>query len=91
MVELGFALQGVVFGLAGGLAPGPLTALVIGQTLRFGPREGIKVAFAPMVTDGPMMALAFLATGLLAGATTGLGVISLVGAAFLAWLAWDSV
>ena len=44
---LSFLAVGVTFGLAGGLAPGPITALVIGQTLRYGRSEGVKVALAP--------------------------------------------
>ena len=51
-------LFGVVFGLAAGLMPGPLLALVIQQTLRHGPGEGIKVAAAPLLTDLPIVAAA---------------------------------
>lgn len=81
---------GVVLGLAGGLAPGPLTALVLSQTLRFGTREGIKTAFAPVLTDGPMLAAAALALSSMSGADPMLGGVALVGAAFLTWLAWDT-
>jgi len=42
-------------GLAGGLAPGPLTALVITRALRYGPRAGAVVALAPVLTDGPLL------------------------------------
>ena len=90
MEELSLFARGAVFGLAGGLAPGPLTALVMSQTLRHGPREGIKVAFAPVVTDGPMMVMSGLLAGALDRLGNGLAVISLVGAAFLVWLAWDT-
>jgi len=66
-----------------------LTALVITQTLRHGPVEGAKVAIAPLVTDGPLL----LGSAWLAGALgeRGLGVISLIGAAFLTWLGWETV
>ncbi len=82
-------LTGATLGAAGGLAPGPLTALVISQTLRHGTLEGSKVGVAPLVTDGPMLlASAWLATSL---GAQGLAVISLVGAVFLVWLGWHTL
>ena len=84
-------LFGVVFGLAAGLMPGPLLALVIQQTLRHGPREGIKVAAAPLLTDLPIVAAALFALNRLADADGVLGAISLLGAAFLGYLAYESV
>ena len=41
-----FILLGVAFGLAGGLVPGPLTALVISQTLRFFSMGRLQVSLA---------------------------------------------
>ena len=84
-------LFGVVFGLAAGLMPGPLLALVIQQTLRHGPREGIKVAAAPLLTDLPIVAAALFALNRLVDADGVLGAISLLGAAFLSYLAYESV
>ncbi len=84
-------LFGVVFGLAAGLMPGPLLALVVQQTLRHGPREGIKVAAAPLLTDLPIVAAALFALNRLADADGILGTISLLGAAFLGYLAYESV
>ena len=68
---------GVVFGLAAGLMPGPLLALVIQQTLRHGPGEGIKVAAAPLLTDLPIVAAALFALDRLVDADGVLGAISL--------------
>ena len=84
-------LFGVVFGLAAGLVPGPLLALVIQQTLRHGAGEGIKVAAAPLLTDLPIVAAALFALNRLADADGVLGAISLLGAAFLGYLAYESV
>ena len=84
-------LFGVVFGLAAGLMPGPLLALVIQQTLRHGPGEGIKVAAAPLLTDLPIVAAALFALNRLADADGVLGAISLLGTAFLGHLAYESV
>jgi threonine/homoserine/homoserine lactone efflux protein len=81
---------GVLFGLSAGLAPGPLFALVITQTLRFGAGQGIRVALAPLLTDLPIVA----ASVLLVGSAGVLGwlpaVISLAGAMFVASLALDT-
>ena len=84
-------LFGVVFGLAAGLMPGPLLALVIQQTLRHGPGEGIKVAAAPLLTDLPIVAAALFVLNRLADADGVLGAISLLGAALLGHLAYESV
>ena len=37
-----------VYGLSAGFSPGPLLALVIAQTIRFGFREGARAAMAPL-------------------------------------------
>ena len=57
-----FMTSGIVLGLSGGLSPGPLTALVISQTLRFGARGGMLVALAPILTDAPLVIAAGLFT-----------------------------
>lgn len=77
----------LVFGLYAGLAPGPTLTLVVSQTLRFGRREGIKVACAPLVTDAPIVALSLLVLSSLEGLDRVLGTVSLVGAAFLLFVA----
>jgi len=83
---------GVVLGLAAGFAPGPLLALVLAQSIRFGTREGLKVAAAPLITDVPIV---ILATGLVVAAAEAagglLGAISLAGAVFVAYLGMESI
>ena len=86
---------GALFGLAAGLAPGPLLALVISQTLRHGARDGVRVALAPLVTDVPIVAVCVLLVGMVEGASgplagIALAGIALAGAAFVTWLAWDT-
>jgi len=81
-VDLMF-LSGAVMGLSGGLAPGPLTTLVLSHTLMYGRREGIKAALAPLITDGPIILFSMWLLGRMAGAESLLGAISLVGALVL--------
>ena len=86
-----FLLTGVVVGLAGGFSPGPITTLVIVQSLRYGLREGLKVAIAPALTDAPVAVVALLVIGQLEDASRALGVIALAGATFLTYLAYESI
>lgn len=72
MTEL---LAGLSIGLAAGLAPGPLQALVLTATLRNGFGAGWRVAAAPLLTDAPIIALTVLAVGSLPdGAVRSLGI-----------------
>lgn len=95
MTEEGWPLylylaSGASMGLAGGLAPGPLTALVVSQTLRYGTKEGVLVAFAPVFTDGPLIAISAVALSALSQYPSAFGVVALCGAVFLTWLAIDT-
>jgi len=57
-----FWSAGFAQGLAAGLSPGPFLALVLTEGLRRGPRAAALVVTAPLVTDGPIILLAFLLT-----------------------------
>ncbi len=78
-------LAGLLLGLAGGLSPGPLTALVLGESLRGGKKAGLRVAVAPLVTDGPLILLALWVGEFQGPWRIALG---LAGAGMLLYLAW---
>ncbi|NMC50484.1 MAG: lysine transporter LysE, partial [Desulfovibrio sp.] len=59
-----FLAAGAALGASAGFSPGPLLTLVLAQTLAHGPREGIKVAMAPLLTDIPMLVASLLALSL---------------------------
>ncbi len=84
------AVTGVVFGLAAGVTPGPLLALVVTESLRGGVRAGMRVAAAPLLTDAPIVLVSVLLLTRVTG-TTVLGALALAGALLLAALAWDSL
>lgn len=86
-----FLLSGLGLGLAAGLSPGPLMALLVAQTLRHGTGEGLKVAVVPPLTDVPIVALSLLVLARLSGHERLLGAIAIAGAAYLIWLAWESL
>lgn len=58
MTEL---LLGAGLGLAAGISPGPLQALVVTAALRSGFGAGVRVAIAPLLTDAPIVAASVLA------------------------------
>ncbi len=91
MQALTFLAAGCIFGLAGGFSPGPTTTVVVSQTLRFGVLDGIKVAIAPALTDAPIILVAVLLVGQLARFEPVLGIISLLGAVFLLYLAFENL
>ncbi len=84
-------LAGLTLGLSAGFSPGPLLALVISHSLRYGFRAGIAAACAPLVTDAPIVLLSVLVSGALSESRHALGAISLAGSAFLVYLAIDCV
>lgn len=88
---LGFLLTGITLGVAAGLSPGPLTALLVSQTLRYGVREGVKVSLAPVLTDLPIVALSLLVLSQLSDLTSVLGWISIVGGLYVGWLGVESL
>lgn len=81
---------GAGLGLSAGLAPGPLTALVLAQALRHGTHEGLKVAAAPLVTDLPIVTLTLLALAWLADATRVLASLAIAGGLYLCVLARET-
>ncbi len=52
-----YLIQGIVYGFAAAVTPGPLSMYLISQTLSFGWRRSIPVAFSPIISDGPIAVL----------------------------------
>jgi threonine/homoserine/homoserine lactone efflux protein len=55
-----YILQGIVYGFAAAAQPGPLQTYLISQTLRTGWKRSLPAAFAPLLSDGPIIALSLL-------------------------------
>jgi len=83
-------ISGLLLGFVAGVAPGPLLALVVSQTLTYGVTEGVKVAVAPLITDVPIVLAALLLGSALASQPIPLGLLSLTGAGYISYLAWES-
>jgi len=88
MIEL--LIAGITLGLYAGFSPGPLLVLVISQTIKHGYREGIKVAFAPIFSDIPIIIICLLFLSLISRYTSILGIISIIGGLYLLYLAYES-
>jgi len=86
-----FLLTGVVLGFSAGISPGPLLALIISETIRHHTFAGVKVAFAPLITDVPIVVLCFLVLNRVSNVPAVLGVISILGGLYVAWLGIDSL
>lgn len=86
-----YLLTGATLGLAAGISPGPILALVIRESLQNGRKAGIKVATVPLFSDLPIVLLTLFILDHFADYNTILGIISFLGAGFLLLLAWESI
>ena len=78
-----FVIAAAVFGLSGGLSPGPLLTLVVSETLARGRNAGLAVSMSPLITDGPAIAAAVFLLGRVENSDAALGIISIAGGALL--------
>ena len=85
-----FLISGVILGLVEGYKPGPLTTVVVTQTLKHNWKSGLKVAISPLLTDGPIILICALIYRNLTNFAIGNSLLSLAGGFFLLWLAYDS-
>ncbi len=86
-----YLTMGAVFGLTAGISPGPLLTLVISETLRHNKTEGVKIAVAPLITDIPIVLLTIFILSKMASSDFVLGIISILGGIFIAYLGYDSI
>jgi threonine/homoserine/homoserine lactone efflux protein len=81
-----FLISGIILGLASGISPGPLLALVFSETFKYGKKEGIKIAISPLITDLPIVLSVLFILSSLAEYSLIIGIISLFGACYLFYL-----
>lgn len=55
-----YFLQGTTLGLSASATPGPFLAFLLSQTLKNGWRHTWPASFAPLISDGPIIALVML-------------------------------
>lgn len=83
---LALLLQSLALGFSAGASPGPFQTYLITESAAYGWRAGLRIAFVPLVSDAPIIALMLFVLAQLP--TAALGVIGLVGVGVLLLLAW---
>jgi threonine/homoserine/homoserine lactone efflux protein len=84
--QIALLLQGLALGLSAAASPGPFQAYLISQALDGGWRRAAPVAFAPLISDGPIIIGALILLDHLPPVF--LRVISFAGGMFVLYLAW---
>jgi threonine/homoserine/homoserine lactone efflux protein len=82
-----YAIPAFIFGLTGGLKPGPLSVYVIHVTLTKGEKAGLLASFAPFASDGPIILLSLLILSQGKQYDFFIASLSLAGAAYLTLIA----
>ena len=55
-----YLIQGVTFGFAAAVQPGPYQTYLMSQALNYGWRRALPAALAPLISDGPIILLTLL-------------------------------
>jgi threonine/homoserine/homoserine lactone efflux protein len=94
---LAVLVQGIGYGFAAAAQPGPFQTFLVSQTLNRGWRRTLPMALAPLISDGPIIALSLLVLSRvpdwwqrLLNVASGLFLLYLAYAAYLSWRRFDS-
>jgi len=83
-----YLLKGLVLGFSAGAQPGPFQAYLISQSLSQGWRKTWMAAFAPLVSDGPIITLVLLVLSQVPDWFQ--QVLQVLGGLFVLYLAWGT-
>jgi threonine/homoserine/homoserine lactone efflux protein len=83
-----FILSGLTLGFAAGVQPGPFQTYLITQSLEKGWRKTLIAAFAPLVSDGPIILVALFVLNRMPASLQRW--LYIAGGAFILYLARDS-
>ncbi len=86
-----FLIKGILLGFAAGISPGPLNALLFSESLKGGIKSGLSVAFAPLITDAPIILLSLFLTFKIKNYSFVLGILDFAGAVYLTLLAVENI
>jgi threonine/homoserine/homoserine lactone efflux protein len=91
-----YLIQGIGYGFAAALQPGPFQTYLISQTLSNGCRQTLPAALAPLISDGPIIILTLVVLSHVPGwfqrflyIAGGLFILYLAYSAFIAWRNFD--
>ncbi len=85
-----FLFSGIILGIVEGYKPGPLTTVVITQTLKHNWKSGLKVALSPLLTDGPIIILCAIIYREFSEYHIASSGLSIAGGFFLVWLSYET-
>jgi threonine/homoserine/homoserine lactone efflux protein len=83
-----YLLAAAAIGFSAGVTPGPLQAVFLSYAIKGGWKKALPAAFAPLVTDGPVILLVLVILNNLPAVF--LRILQIGGAAFILYLAWES-
>lgn len=83
-----YVLQGFALGFAAMIQPGPFMAYLVNQTLSLGFRKAWIAVFAPLISDGPIIALTLLVLSQMPGWLR--QSLNLASGVFILYLAWSA-
>ena len=83
-----FLIKAATIGFSAGITPGPLQAVFLSYAIKGGWKKALPAAFAPLVSDVPVILIVFLILNNLPA--TFLRLLQIAGAVFLLYLAWDA-
>ncbi len=81
-------VTGIILGAAAGMQPGPFQAYLLNQTLKNGWKSTLPAACAPLISDGPIIALMLMI--LTRTPREMLTVLRFAGGIYLIYLAWQA-
>ena len=85
---LAYILQGLGYGFSAATQPGPYQTFVISHALRRGWRRALPVSLAPLISDGPIIALMVLVLSQVPPWL--IQVLHIAGGLFVLYLAWGA-
>lgn len=83
-----YILTAATIGFYAGVTPGPLQAIFLSYAIKGGWKKALPAAFAPLVSDGPVILLVLLILNNLPESF--LRILQIAGSVFLIYLAWES-
>jgi len=93
---LRYLIFGITYAFAAAVQPGPFQSYLVSQTLSKGWRHTLPAAFAPLLSDGPIIVLVLLVLTNMPGGLVqilqvagGIFLLYLAAGAFRAWRAYD--
>lgn len=60
MEEIEIIVMALFLGVGAAISPGPILALMVSETLKYGKKEGFAVTLSPLITDIPIFLISYL-------------------------------